>query len=109
VIGHVDAKGRAMLPIRLRHPATSSETVLDAWLDTAFTDELVVPSAEIARLGLPKGLGINARLADGSGVKLDTFICKVHWFGKWRRVIASNDRSVLLGIALLRGRKLTID
>ena len=43
MIGHVDAKGRAMLPIRLRHPTTGAETALDAWIDTAFTDELMVP------------------------------------------------------------------
>ena len=80
--GHVDEKGRALVTIRLRHPTADTETELDAWIDTGFTDELMLPITEITRLALPATLGIKVRLAEGSAASLDRYKCKIHWFGK---------------------------
>jgi predicted aspartyl protease len=66
--GEVDGSGRALLRVRLRHPTSNIETELDAWVDTGFTGELVVPQPQITALGLPLGPAIRARLADGSEV-----------------------------------------
>ena len=42
---------------------------------------------------------------------IGTFDCEIEWLGQWRRVevIANEGRLPLLGIGLLRGRRLTID
>ena len=82
-----------------------------AWVDTAFTGELVVPRATIDRLGLTQSSAVMAGLADGKEVVLETFSCVIQWFGEERRieVIESNGQYALLGTGLLRGRKLEID
>jgi predicted aspartyl protease len=55
VTGTIDSEWRALLPITLRHPATGSESAVDAWVDTAFTGDLTLPRALVASLGFPKG------------------------------------------------------
>lgn len=41
--GVVDQAGRALLRIRLRRPVAGTESELNAWIDTGFTGELVLP------------------------------------------------------------------
>jgi predicted aspartyl protease len=48
---------------------------LDAWLDTGFTGELVLPSATVSELGLLHSAAIRAGLGDGSQVTLETYGC----------------------------------
>jgi clan AA aspartic protease len=95
----------------LRNPQTLVENQLDAWVDTGFTGELVVQQAQIAAPGLPLGPAIRAKLADGSEVQLDTYLCQVDWFGNWIQVevIANAGAFPLLGTGLMRGRDLRID
>jgi hypothetical protein len=51
--GEVDVSGRALIVLSIR-PSHGAEAVsLQAWVDTAFTGELVIPRATITRLGLP--------------------------------------------------------
>jgi clan AA aspartic protease len=109
--GVVDASGRALLRVRLQHRTSAAETELDAWIDTAFTGELVVPQAQIAALGLPLGPAVPARLADGSEIEVDSYLCLVEWFGTWKQieVIASSGNNALLGVGLLLGHQLQID
>jgi predicted aspartyl protease len=84
---------------------------VDAWVDTGFTGDLVAPSAQIALLGLPLGPGVPARLANGSEVELDSYLCLLEWFGSWRQieVDSSTARFPLLGVGLLLGHELRID
>jgi clan AA aspartic protease len=109
--GVVDASGRALLRVRLRQPTTQIDTDLDAWVDTGFTGELVVPQGQIAALGLPHGPAIRARLADGSDVDLQTYLCLLEWFGIWKQIeiIANTGTYPLLGVGLLLGHELRID
>jgi clan AA aspartic protease len=109
--GMVDGSGRALLKIRLRHPISNVETDLDAWVDTGFTGELVVPQTQITAFGLPLGPPIRARLADGSQVELETYLCLIEWFGTWRQIeiIANTGQHPLLGVGLLLGHELHID
>jgi clan AA aspartic protease len=111
VTGFVDSADRALLPIRLRNPQTLVENQFDAWVDTGFTGELVVPQTHIAALGLPLGPAIRAKLADGSEVQLDTYLCQLDWFGNWIQieVIANAGTFPLLGTGLMRGRDLHVD
>jgi clan AA aspartic protease len=111
VNGTVDGNGRALLPIRLRHPTTSADSDCKTWIDTAFTGHLAIPRQQLQNLGFPEGPIVSAVLADGSEVDVKTCKCLVEWFGQWRsiEVVANDGQFPLLGIALLLGRDLRID
>src|ERR1043166_1417624 len=110
MIGAVDESGRALLTIRIENPATAAVGSLDAWIDTGVTGELVLTLDRIESLGLPLGPKVRAGLADGSEVELDTFTCRVDWFGAWKEieVVATQGRYPLLGIGLLLDHELQI-
>lgn len=109
--GSVDGAGRALVRIRLRNPTDAAEAELDAWIDTAFTGELVLPQQTVASLGLPLGPAVMARLADGSDLQLDTHTCLIEWFDEWKRieVVANQGQYPLLGVGLLLDHDLHID
>lgn len=109
--GSVDGSGRALVRVRLRNPTATMETELDAWIDTGFTGELVLPQHNVNSLGLPLGPSVMARLADGSDMQLDTYTCLIEWFDEWRRieVVANDGQYPLLGVGLLLDRDLHID
>ncbi len=71
--GTVDSLGRALLRVRLQHPQSAGVVEMDAWIDTGFTGELVIPQQQIAALGLPLGPVVKAILADGSQIDLATY------------------------------------
>ena len=109
--GIVDEAGRAILSLRMKHPTNPTITELDAWIDTGFTGELVLPQRHVSTLGLPLGPVVKAALADGSEIQLDTYTCVVEWFGTWKRieVIANQGQFPLLGVGLLLDHELRID
>ena len=109
--GQVDEAGRALLTLSVKTVAGSNLADLVVWVDTAFDGELVVPLNTIHDLNLPQSAAVQATLADGAAIVLETFDCEIAWFGQWRRVeaIANEGRLPLLGIGLLQGRKLTVD
>ena len=100
-----------MLTLNVRPVAGNDPIDLVVWVDTAFDGELVIPLDVIHEMELPQSAAVQATLADGTAVVLDTFDCEIAWFGEWRRVevIANEGRLLLLGVGLLRGRKLTVD
>jgi predicted aspartyl protease len=95
--------------LRPREGATAVGTT--AWVDTAFTGELVLPRREIERLGLVQSSAIVAGLADGNEVILEAYNCLVEWFNEERRIVVVESNTVLplLGIGMLFGHKLEID
>jgi len=109
--GEVDNSGRALIALRLRPSVDAEATPLAAWVDTAFTGELVIPRGMIEKLGLQQSAAVMAGLADGTQVVLDTYSCIVEWFGQDRRVevVANEGQFPLLGVGLLRDRRLQID
>ena len=109
--GEVDSSGGALIALRVRPSEDAEASELKAWVDTAFTGELVIPRATIQRLGLRQSAAVVAGLADGKAVVLETYGCIVEWFGEQRRieVIANDGRFPLLGVGLLRDRILQID
>jgi clan AA aspartic protease len=108
--GFVDDSGRALVRLRLKHPTSYKEIEFEAWIDTGFTGELVVPKAMVGSLGLPFGPAVKARLADGSEIQLDTYTCLLEWFGEWKRieVVANEGHCPLLGVGLLLNHDLHI-
>lgn len=100
-----------MLEIRVARDSHSSPHTLLVWVDTAFNGGLVIPLEQIQSLGLKKASSIEAVLADGQVVVLETFSCVLNWFGKeyCTQVVANDGHYPLLGTVLLAGRKLLID
>ncbi len=109
--GRVDRADRALVEIEVRPATAASSAKILAWVDTAFTGELVIPRDVIDRLCLPQSSVITAGLADGKEVVLETFSCVLQWFGQERRIeaIESNGQCALLGTGLLHDRRLEID
>jgi clan AA aspartic protease len=111
VNGQVDDAGRALVSLDVRTSVLSTIQPLTAWIDTAFTGELVVPRSVIQQLQLPQSAAIMARLADGSEVLLETYQCLISWFGRDRivEVIENDGQYALLGIGMLMERRIEID
>ena len=109
--GVVDEFGRALVSLRVRANRDGEPADIPAWIDTAFNGELVMPSRMIEAAQLEQTAGIEATLADGKAVMLESFTCWMDWFGRARRVevIANDGESVLLGIGMLIGHRLVVD
>ncbi len=109
--GRVDERGRALISIAIRSAPDADPETIDAWIDTGFTGELVVPQSVVQRLGLTESSGITAVLADGSEHTLSTYQCTVNWFGVQRPIeaVMNDGESPLLGVGLLIGHRLLID
>ena len=109
--GVVDNGGRSLLRVMVRRTIESSGTPLDAWIDTGFTGDLVLPQQVIDQLQVSKSGSIDAVLADGSQIELNTYTCLIEWFGslKTLEVIANDGEFPLLGVGMLIGLELRID
>ncbi len=109
--GTVDEFGRALVTLAIRANHVAEPTAIQAWVDTAFTGELVMPRRMIEAAQLEQSAGIDARLADGKAVTLESYTCIVNWFGEdvSVEVIANDGEYPLLGIALLIGHRLVVD
>ena len=109
--GEVDKSGRALVVLRMRPSVDVEASALTAWVDTAFTGDLVIPRRMIERLGLRQSAAVMAELADGTRVVLETYSCLVEWFEQERmiEVVGNEGQFPLLGVGLLRNRRLEID
>ena len=58
--GLVDLQGRALLTVEIRTAQDATVLPLEAWIDTGFTGELVMPRSQIQGLNLKRGLMVNA-------------------------------------------------
>ncbi len=109
--GLIDNSGRALVKVVLRPDARSPEIEIEAWIDTGFTGDLVLPEAIIDKLNLEASASVDAVLADGSSIEVNTYGCLIDWFGNTKRleVIANNGDHALLGVGLLLGLELRAD
>jgi clan AA aspartic protease len=109
--GEIDDHGRAFLEVELRADESSDSLLLNAWVDTGFTGELVISKELAEQLGLQPSGVIAAELGDGKEVLLPTYACQVYWFSNevTVEVIASQSAIPLIGIGLFRGRRLVVD
>ncbi len=106
--GSIDGSGRALLGIRVASEPTSQPVTIEAWIDTGFTGELVLPQQLVDSLALRQSGTVDAVLADGSKIEVKTFTCFVDWFGDKRglEVVANDGNYPLLGVGLLLGFEL---
>ena len=84
MIGSVDQKGRAVLTLNVKANETANPVSLTVWVDMAFDGELVFSKSLIRQFALPQSAAIEATLADGQTVVLETYSCLIDWFGDWR-------------------------
>jgi len=70
--GMVDPYGRALMTLELRFHESSLPITIQAWIDTGFTGDLLVPGTMIDDWGLVQSGSVDAVLADGSLVMLPT-------------------------------------
>ena len=108
--GHVDAESRALITVSVRPTEADNDREIEAWIDTGFTGDLVLPGQRIQELALPQSGTVKAILADGSEVVLKTYTCLIPWFGDLRslEVVANEGDYPLLGVGLLSGHDLRI-
>jgi predicted aspartyl protease len=80
-------------------------------VDTAFNGGRTIPRALVAGLGLPQESSVEAVLADGRTVALETFGCFFDGFGGTyqTQVVARDGAYPLLGTQRLSSRRLAID
>ncbi len=108
--GHVDNDGRALVTVSVRPPDVAASHEVEAWIDTGFNGDLVLPQQQIDDLRLPPSGTVKAILADGSEVALRRYACLIDWFGEKRdlEVVANDGEFPLLGVGLLAGYDLHI-
>ena len=83
---------------------------VEALLDTGFTAYLTLPSQTISELGLPRLGTRSARLANGEIEEFDVYAGRVSWNGHGRNLpIMVSESEPLLGMALLWGKRITIE
>ena len=115
MFGAVSADGREpVLPLTLLpFGASAQEGIeIEAVVDTGFDGELTLPLGLIQRLGYPYVGFTRGTLADGSAVRFDYHEGRLLWHGEERTVVvlaAGEAGNPLVGMALLRGSRLTID
>ena len=109
--GDVDGSGRANLRITISNGVSSTTQTIEAWVDTGFTGDLVLPRSIIESLDLNPSGAIDGVLADGTQTILETYHCEIEWFGRVRslEVIANSGEMSLLGVGLLLAKELKID
>ncbi|MEM9184997.1 MAG: clan AA aspartic protease [Planctomycetota bacterium] len=106
----MDSDGRALIDLKVAAPPERAATEVAAWIDTGFNGELVLPKNTVSGLGLVHSANVNAVLADGSTISLETFSCVLDWLGESRKLeVSANDGDhALLGVGLLVGHDLRI-
>ena len=108
--GHLDSNGRALITVSVRSLDVAATREIQAWIDTGFNGDLLLPQQQIDDLALPQSGTVKAILADGSAVALKTFACRIEWFGEERhlQVVVNNGEYPLLGVGLLWSHDLHI-
>ena len=82
--------------------------LVEALLDTGFTQDLTLPPDEIARLGLKHARYASIALADGQEIPTSLYEGSVKWLGQVKEVeVIAMDEQPLLGMNLLAGSTVT--
>lgn len=109
ITGQINADREAVIPLVLRS-AAGQEMLLEAVIDTGFTDFLTLPPTLIASLQLPFREAVEFTLADGNVVAFETYTATVVWDGQEKNAfVLSSDGGPLVGMSLLYGYRVILD
>ena len=107
--GTVTARSEAVVPLQVR-AAGGKPALVQAVVDTGFTDFLALSHRRIAELALPFRGSLLLTLADGSAARFSTYRAVVEWHDHPRPVtVVGIQAGALLGMGLLHGSRLTMD
>jgi len=109
--GQVDSLGRALVKVSIRATEAAKPHDVQAWIDTGFNGDLVLPQQQVDNFRLRESGTVKAVLADGSEISVQRYVCLIDWFGERREleVIANSGEYPLLGVGLLMGFDLRIN
>ena len=108
ISGEVTADREAVIHILVKGPA--GESTIRAIIDTGFTEFLTLPPDVVDSLGLPYDGLVPMTLAGDIEEEFATYVASVVWDGQLREVlILKADGDALIGMAMLRGFRLTLD
>jgi clan AA aspartic protease len=107
--GQVSADREAVIPLQLRG-AQGQVEMIQVVVDTGFTGAVALPSALVARLGMPFRMMRPYELGDGTVVDFDVHQATVVWNGQDRQTEAlATAGGALAGMSFLIGHHLFID
>ena len=102
MIGRVENL-HALVPVTFRLPGQPNLTI-EFVVDTSFTEDLTLPPAAVAVLGLPFSHDLDVTLANDTNDIVPVYTATIVWDGDEREVrIFATGRRPLLGTALLAG------
>jgi len=105
----VTSRFEAVLNVDMEAPDGRSET-LSAVIDTGFGGFIALPLELIAKMGLRLAGGDGLVLADGNEASFRVCDIVVHWHERPLLArVQEADAEALIGMALLRGSRLTMD
>ena len=106
--GLVNARLEATVQLQIEDSAGQLHTI-DTIIDTGFSSDLTLRSAEVAALGLSWSSQIDALLANGTIVTLDVYNAILWWDGYPILVrVRAVETDPLLGTGLLAGFELKV-
>ena len=109
ITGSVSQDLEALIAVDVEDGNGASHS-LEVVVDTGFTGYLVLPQAEISRLGLRFSGRRSVILASGEQSTVDAYAGIVSWHGRRRNVIVLESSSEsLIGMSLLSGSRVTLD
>ena len=108
ITGSVNSTREAVVSLNIKSRA-GGQRVIDAIVDTGFTDYLTLPPADVEALGLPHKGGTHITLADEVACTVPLYAAEVEWKGQNLRIPVLGMAGVpLLGMAMLEGCHLQI-
>ena len=106
--GEVTAQREAVVSLKL-HGKNGLEIIINAVIDTGFTDNLTLPSSIINECGYPFVMTGDAQLADGGIIEFNIHRATILWNGELRKVLVhAAECTSLLGMSLLYGSLVTL-
>lgn len=109
ILGRVNDHGEPVVPIRVR-ARDGVDWEVSAVIDTGFSGYLTLPPELIAELDLPFANRRVLTLPDRQTHEFDAYGTIVVWDGEERGIVALSSRGpATIGIALLRGCRLSLD
>lgn len=85
------------------------QIMVNATVDTGFTEFLTLPPRALHALGLPKENTVRVYLGDGSETQVNEYYAKIDWHGELIEVpIHESNGLPLIGMGLLIGNDLHI-
>ena len=107
--GEVTPTRDAQIRIRIRG-TTGVEIIVDAIIDTGFSEYLSLPPQIINQLGMPFDISMPMVLAGQKKLPFDIHNGWIDWDGVWLEVdVVCADGPPLIGMGMLKGFRLTVD